>query len=112
MPSRSEPEILADLIRLHTRLEREDKALGLNTAADAELIEQARAALHRYVVARGKLQLTMPAAPLTLWTGACFAAGALGGAAALALAFPPWLPIIAAALSLVGASIIIDRKHL
>ena len=49
MPSRSEPEILADLIRLHTRLEREDKALEVNTAADAELIEQARAALHRYV---------------------------------------------------------------
>jgi hypothetical protein len=63
MTTRDEPLILADLIRLHTRLERFAETLGegtelhTQTLADMELIEQARAALHKYVVAAGKGQI-------------------------------------------------------
>lgn len=63
MTERSETEILADLIRLLTRIEPNG---GLATAADAELIEQARAALHRYVVAAGKGDLASMARPRKL----------------------------------------------
>lgn len=83
MPQRSEPQILADLIRLLTRIESEAERLRREgrphgqLESDCELIEQARAALHRHVVAEGKAYLNRPRAPLNLWTGACFAAGAV-----------------------------------
>lgn len=62
---RSEPEILADLIRLHDRNERrlveESLPAGVphtktvvELREENDLIEQARAALHKYVVAAGK----------------------------------------------------------
>jgi hypothetical protein len=122
MPQRSEPEILADLIRLHSTLESDADALRRHEPHDsplikrkheqAELIEQTRAALHRYVVARGKVQLTMPRAPLNLWTGACFAAGSVATGIAMLFGFPLSIALAAALLIITGASILIDHKHL
>lgn len=122
MPQRSEPQILADLIRLLTRLEGQsmvrasDDEISVRakkqTADDAELIEQARAALHRHVVAEGKAYLNRPRAPLTLWTGACFAAGALSTGISMLFGWPLSLCLLAALLVITGASILIDHKHL
>jgi hypothetical protein len=117
MPQRSEPQILADLIRLAERFPGYygvdcGKAQSEQADADAELIEQARAALHRYVVAEGKAYLSRPRAPLTLWTGACFAAGSIATGVAMLFGWPLTVCISAAMLIVTGASILIDHKHL
>lgn len=68
MTQRDEPQILADLIRMADRYERDAEFFQATTMRhdperaqtlrdDAELIEQARAALHRHVVRAGKRQM-------------------------------------------------------
>lgn len=125
MPQRSEPQILADLIRLLTRYESRIEGLkgtrefsppddrdARELEEQHELIEQARAALHRHVVAEGKAYLNRPRAPLTLWTGACFAAGSISTGIAMLFGWPVSLCLVTAALIITGASILIDHKHI
>jgi hypothetical protein len=76
---RDEPQILADLIRLHTRMERAAEQLHgahpesidgvrrMQLEGDMELIEQARAALHKYVVAAGRKQLDRKRGAIIPW---------------------------------------------
>lgn len=66
---RDEPKILADMIRLADRL----------NAGDAELVDQARATLHRYVVAQGKRDIATGPGDWPFIAAACFVAGLLVG---------------------------------
>ncbi len=69
MSKRDEPTILADLIRFAERIDaniRNATSSGkLHKAEELErdyqLVEEARAALHRYVVAQGKRDIARPA---------------------------------------------------
>ena len=116
--SRSEPEILADLIRLCTRLEVQadahridghDKA-AIEAASDAELVEEARAALHKHTLAAGKAKLAAPdRAPIDWWAIYCISVGTIQGALLGANYAPWWALAIAGACAIASASLIANR---
>jgi hypothetical protein len=80
---RDEPRILADLIRASDRIEQDASGEVVWTPERsremAELIEQARAALHGYVVAQGKADLAA-LKKHDWWTGIVCVVAFIGGA--------------------------------
>ena len=101
---RDEPQILADLIRLLTQAE--TSGGSKITAADAELIEEARRALHRYVKDAGRKTLAgqVERAPMNWWASLCVSTGFVVGA--LVYGWPHWPLLVVATCAAAFLSIV------
>lgn len=121
--NRDEPRILADLIRLADQWKREwereldaaregvdvDRVIIRDRVDEIVLIEQARAALHRYVAGVPAHATKMHG---DLWAGVCGALGFAGGALTHALEVNPVLGALATITPLALAYLVLNWKRL